>query len=900
MGKVSGAIAALLLGAQVAISTRPHPRLDTNAIAQRATSNTADVSGASVLPDVYIVEFADENETPSTFYASLEANGVYAEHRMDLSFRFFQGVSFKVKGSSANSTATNTESFLRQMQAVPQVRNIWPSQILQRPREVEVAVPAQSAHVKRQTQQEDTFSTHVMTQIDKLHAEGVTGKGFRVAVIDGGIDYTNEALGGCFGPGCLVEIGYDFTGDNFRPGVTPLQPDDDPQDSCSGHGTHVAGTIAAQLKGNRYGFTGAAPGVKLGAYRMWGCTATSTIEVELAAFARAVEDGSDIISYSNGDDSGWAQNFRAVIISRIADSGIPVVAAIANAGGQGLFFAATPSTGSSATSIGAVTNTMFPTFLEQGSYQTSANSTANNTMNFSFLMGTPPFAADTTLRLWSVDANNACSPLPDDTPDLSDRIVLVRSVDAKATQCYPPDQGENIAAKGGRFMLYYEQTNLTMRDDPFVYADGIQGVARVVPHHAQRWLSLLSQGATVTVTIPANGSATHFEELENHSTGGNVATSFTSWGPTWELNMVPHLLGPGEDILSTWPTALGSYRILTGTSMSTPLISGVYALLGEVYGKIEPKRFRRILTHTSKPLPWFDGNTLHPDILAPVPQQGGGLVQAWNAAHTTIELDIDSLMLNDTEHFAGTHTFTISNTGSTDQVLEMGHQKAVTMYFLRPNTPTLNPGALPNAIVTSYATVSFSSDRITVPAGQSSEVTVMFTPPDNVNATLLAVYSGFVTLGDKLVLPYMGVVGSMRATPIFGSDRVYFANGYSPVPANQTYTIARPDPANPPATDSGDTYAMPNVYFSPIVGTPLVYADVLQGNENLGSLAGWPRTHVNRVDTRAWFNGLLANGTVLEEGKYRVRIKALRIFGDENREEDWDVEETSEISIKYN
>jgi hypothetical protein len=77
-------------------------------------------------------------------------------------------------------------------------------------------------------------------------------------------------------------------------------------------------------------------------------------------------------------------------------------------------------------------------------------------------MGQPAFTADaTTLPLWSaVEANNACRPLPEDTPDLSQRIVLLEFPDSRATQCYPQDQGDNIAAKGGRFLIYYERTNL--------------------------------------------------------------------------------------------------------------------------------------------------------------------------------------------------------------------------------------------------------------------------------------------------------------------------------------------------------------------------------------------------------------------------------------------------------
>jgi hypothetical protein len=56
-------------------------------------------------------------------------------------------------------------------------------------------------------------------------------------------------------------------------------------------------------------------------------------------------------------------------------------------------------------------------------------------------------------------------------------------------------------------------------------------------------------------------------------------------------------------------------------------------------------------------------------------------------------------------------------------------------------------------------------------------VTVAFTPPIGLNANLKPVYSGFNTLGDKLVLLYMDVVGSMRATPVFSSDVIYLAEG---------------------------------------------------------------------------------------------------------------------------
>lgn len=62
----------------------------------------------------------------------------------------------------------------------------------------------------------------------------ITGKGIRVAIIDTGVDYTHSALGGGFGSGYKVVSGYDYV--NY---------DGDPRDD-NGHGTHVAGIIAAK------------------------------------------------------------------------------------------------------------------------------------------------------------------------------------------------------------------------------------------------------------------------------------------------------------------------------------------------------------------------------------------------------------------------------------------------------------------------------------------------------------------------------------------------------------------------------------------------------------------------------------------------------------------------------
>jgi minor extracellular serine protease Vpr len=89
-----------------------------------------------------------------------------------------------------------------------------------------------------------------MTGADVAQADlGSRAQGIRVAVMDTGIDYDHPDLGGCFGPGCRVEVGWDFVGDastrSHLPPTTPCPtPDPDPDD-CNGHGTHVAGIVGA-------------------------------------------------------------------------------------------------------------------------------------------------------------------------------------------------------------------------------------------------------------------------------------------------------------------------------------------------------------------------------------------------------------------------------------------------------------------------------------------------------------------------------------------------------------------------------------------------------------------------------------------------------------------------------
>ncbi|RSL72417.1 hypothetical protein CEP53_001123 [Fusarium sp. AF-6] len=608
----------------------------------------------------------------------------------------------------------------------------------------------------------------------------------------------------------------------------------------------------------------------------------------LDAFNAAFEDGSDIISYSA---SGWANDPWGIAASRIASEGVSVMVAPGNSGSSGLFLTASPAAGVNVNAVGSVENTINPLLLTAASYTVD-----KDTGSFGFLDGGPGFTENVTLPLWAVSndttsTNDACSPFSEDTPDLASKI------------------GGNVAAKGGKYMLSYSQTNSSFQAI-YPYSDGLKGVGVVTPSQAAEWISLINDGPNITIEITDPSVAGHhYEPLDNQETGGLTSIS-SSWGPTWEVESKPQFTAPGGNILSTYPMNMGEYAVLSGTSMATPLAAAIFALVAQARGSRDQFELRSVISSTSKAKPWFDGTTVH-DILAPVPQQGSGFIQAYDAAHATTVLSVSQISFNDTDNFSGRKKFSIKNTGDKDVTYKLGHTKAATMYTFAAGSHSV--AAFPNPIVDDWAELSFSPRELTVPAGSSGEVTVTAVPPRNVNATQLPVYSGLITVSadneKSYNIPYMGVAGSMKDVPVSlqGPEYGTFLGIYGrPDPANKTFTIPQPGTTPPPYSQ----VEYPGIIASLLFGTQTIRADVVALTEtdlpvakffhvhSIGNMPGFPDSWVIRRNYKLGFTGELADGAVVPEGRYKIVFSALRVFGD-TEEDDWDFAETVPFDIKY-
>lgn len=435
-----------------------------SALATATTSRNSTISNTTtIIPGAYIVEFLGGNDHAS-FYRSLRADGVDVSPRMNMSFQLFNGSSFSITNLTEHTTIASKISLM------PSVKRIWPLRLYPAPKfqhANNAPFPSSNgaAFVSKQrraaTTGNSSYSPHVMTQVDRLHAAGYTGKGARIAIVDTGVDYHHPALGGCFGEGCLISGGYDLAGHSYDGSGAP-QPGPDPYDSCDGHGTHVAGIIGARP--NEMGFTGVAPGASISMYKVFSCEGSSfgsSDDILISAFNMAFEDGADIITASIGGPGGWSEEPWSSVVGRIVENGVPCTLAAGNSGSSGMWAPSSAADGKDVTAVSSFDNVITPYLLYEGSYSTNASSSgpcSPSSKSFAWLPSDLPLK-NLTLPLWTNSndttvEDDACASLPSNTPDLSNVIVLIRMTAA----CDPYDQLSNVSAFNAQYVLFYGST----------------------------------------------------------------------------------------------------------------------------------------------------------------------------------------------------------------------------------------------------------------------------------------------------------------------------------------------------------------------------------------------------------------------------------------------------------
>lgn len=143
-----------------------------------------------------------------------------------------------------------------------------------------------------------------------VHNNVNKGTGIKVAVIDTGIDYTHPDLDANY------YGGWDFVND-----------DSEPMDD-HGHGTHVAGIIAAEDNG--FGVVGVAPEANLYALKALNENGSGYVSDVVSAIQWAAEHGIQVINMSLG--GGASSTFQEACSSAYYEDGILLVSSAGNRG----------------------------------------------------------------------------------------------------------------------------------------------------------------------------------------------------------------------------------------------------------------------------------------------------------------------------------------------------------------------------------------------------------------------------------------------------------------------------------------------------------------------------------------------------------------------------------------
>jgi minor extracellular serine protease Vpr len=721
---------------------------------------------------------------------------------------------------------------------------------------------------------------------------GLTGAGVKVGIIDTGIDIDHPAFGGGGVPGgtafptARVVTGWDFVGDNYDAGgsgaaLIPV-PDANPDD-CNGHGTHVSGIVG----GNGGGIKGVAPGVTFGAYRVFGCTGSTSDDVILDALERALADGMQVINQSLGSGRQWPQYPTAQATSRLAKKGVVMVASIGNNGPGGsspdaLFAAGAPGVGESVIGVASFDNA-------QNSFAVNGTPYGYNPATGAPLpptVGSLPMAKTGT----PATANDACNPLP--AGSLAGKAALIRrgtcSFFIKAT---------NAQAAGAAAVVLYN--NVAGALAPTVAGNP----AITIPVVA----ITAAQGATLDGAIGAGATTLNWStDVVSYPFGtGGLISGFSSFGLAADLSFKPDIGAPGGGIFSSYPLEQGGGATLSGTSMSSPHVAGAAALIlqalpnaalggaGPIVGRNAPPPINMItrMMNTAKPKNWSGNAGL--GLLDYSFRQGAGMVDVVAAVQNQQFVVPNKFSTGESQAGATVQKLTIRNDAAVPVTYTLGHVAGVAA---GPNTQS---GASFNITGTfdAPATVSFSAASVVVPAKGTATVNV--TVAANGALPDRSLYGGYVTLtpgadGAPIQVPYAGFKGDYQSTVVLTPA----ANGfpwlakfdgatYTNQPAGASYTMAGND--------------VPYVLFHLDHLSRTFRIEALDATTSASRGVIGEDQYVSRNSTPGGFFANAWDGTtslgVQPNGTYIVRVSVLKALGDAGNPAHWETWSSSTVTI---
>ncbi len=671
-------------------------------------------------------------------------------------------------------------------------------------------------------------STGLIGAVQTWNTAGYTGDGMRVAVIDTGLDIDHPSFSdeGFYPKDPLtiseisaalgsLHITKDYSasisaeklyfsrkvpfGFCYVDNDTDITHDTDMQGD---HGTHVAGIIAAN-KTDGTDVIGVAPDAQLLIMKVFGDNGGAYQDDIAAALEDCFYLGVDSVNMSLGSNAGFSQSsmdWERDIYDRVAENGIILAVAAGNSTSAALGnprtqyhnetsdpdngLMSSPATYSGVTAVASSENAKFMApYFEVNGKRIFYNDVALYPFNELASAGELKYVVIPGAGVQS-DYDTVAEQI--ESIGFDPWIALVRrgDLDFTAKQVYA------IRNDATAIIVYdsVEGTMLNMMDAevcPNVFITKADGEY------------MISQASNSVGTLTVS-----YESAVSDSPDAGKMSSFSSWGPSPDLTLTPDITAPGGRIYSTIND--GQYGEMSGTSMATPQVAGMAALVLQYLdakypslSKLERHNLAEaLLMSTATPLTEENVNgekTLYSPRL-----QGAGLANVYNAVTTPAYLTVSVPGSNETspkaslgESTIGSYSFTftlhnLSNESLTyrldSSLLTDQAQQEVDQLT---NEPLLCMSETSRSLYT-HATFS-TGDIVTVGPQSSTDITVYINLSSADTSYMSANYpngiyvDGFIrlvpqntdTVGVSLGLPFCGFYGDWSAAPMFDTGFWY-------------------------------------------------------------------------------------------------------------------------------
>lgn len=756
------------------------------------------------------------------------------------------------------------------------------------------------------------------------------GEGAVVAVIDSGIDpnhkdfqLTDDSTGeitsaevsqhveaGDVSEGkyfsAKIPFGYNYMDDNQE--VKDIAP------GASMHGQHVSGTVGANGDEMNGGIQGVAPEAQILAMKVFGNDQNfgSTFgDVYVKAIDDSIKLGADVINMSLGATAGFVDNAspEQQAVARAKENGLIVSISAGNSDmyGSGYDYNDVKDqdyglTGSPSVSEGSLGVASFEnTDISAVAFNYSADGSEAGQAMFLLANDVDPVQGTD----YPVEFAGFGTVADFEGKDLTGKYALVSRGSISFVE-----KGLNAQAAGAEGIIVYNNVDgtINMASDPAIqipYMSALQadGLAMKALIDGGQDVSVRFDGDVITTANPEAG----------------LMSTFTSWGPTPNLDFKPEITAPGGNIYSTMND--DKYGLMSGTSMAAPHVAGGSALIFErvdndfdLSGYDRAQRAKNLLMNTSKPVVFaeYDGIT---EFVSPR-RQGAGIMQLADALETDVivyekNTGEGKVALKEIADGQFQFTLTAENFSDTEKTYDVSMQLQTDYPYELPGRTITAPNEIGSLVLEEG--LDYTSDApetVTVAPNSTQEFTV------NVDLTeaqyLMDIFTngffvdGFVQLTDStpeegetenlptLTVPFFGFNGSWDDAPIFDDnfweDTTYYGiQGL--IATKEGYSV-------PGKTfEDEEAYDFESVAFSPngdgVFDTALPIFSLKRNVKNfevnildkdgkklrtIGTSKNL-RKHYDPTSSYYTFNPLYAwdgkiNGKAPVEGEYQIEIKA--------------------------